>query len=263
MAAMSERPHLSVVIPFFNEEGNVLPLFEELVPCFERIEGEVEVVAVNDGSRDRTHEELEEAVRRWPCIRYYAMQENAGQTAAFDAGFKRARGVLVATMDGDRQIDPADLPEMVALLEKEQVDFVYGWRKDRRDSLVKRVSTKVANGVRNWLTKESIPDTGCPLKVFRREVLAGMKLFNGMHRFFITLGHLDGYRSAQMVVRHRARMVGESKYGVWNRVFRALRDCLTVRWMQKRALRYDCREVPSGVTRSGASGATGEAAEHG
>ncbi len=146
-------------------------------------------------------------------------------------------------MDGDLQIDPKDIPAMLGRLAEGEVDFVYGWRKDRRDPWSKRVSTKIANAVRNRLTREHINDTGCPLKVFRREIIDRMKLFTGMHRFFITLAHMDGWRSAEMVVHHRPRLHGTSKYGMWNRVFRALRDCLVVRWMMKRHLRYEVDEV--------------------
>ena len=159
-----------------------------------------------------------------------------------EAGFRAARGAFIITMDGDLQIDPTDIPKMVAFREQQDVDFVFGWRKERRDSFTKRISTKIANTVRNWLTRETIPDTGCPLKVFRADVLKRMKLFNGMHRFFITLAHMDGCTSAQMVVRHRHRRFGTSKYGVMNRVFRALRDCFSVRWMMKRHLKYEVVE---------------------
>ena len=248
---MEPAPEVSVVIPFFNEEGNIIPLLEELVPELDGLGLPWEVVAVDDGSQDGTHEELCSAARRWPQLRHLRFAENRGQTAAFDAGFKAARGELIATMDGDRQIDPKDLPLMVEQLRRDGVDFVYGWRRDRRDPFLKRVSTKIANKVRNRLTGEDIADTGCPLKLFRSEVLAGMKLYTGMHRFFITLAHIDGYRSSQMVVRHRPRVVGSSKYGVWNRVFRALKDCLTVRWMQRRHFRYEVEELP-------ADGASGE-----
>lgn len=242
---MSQSPHISVVIPFFNEEGNVIPLVEELVPLVRRLDPGFEVVAIDDGSEDGTDAELREVRRRHPAVRHLRMRENAGQTAAFEAGFRVVRGDVVVTMDGDQQIDPADIAPMYALLRDQGVDFVYGWRRNRRDNFVKRVSTRVANGVRNFLTRERIHDTGCPLKVFRREIIDRLKLYDGMHRFFITLAHMDGFRSAEMVVNHRPRRHGKSKYGVWNRMFRALRDCLVVRWMASRHLRYACEEVPA------------------
>lgn len=254
---MTSSPEVSVVIPFYNEEHNVLPLFAELSPILADLGKSFEVVAVDDGSSDGTSDGLAEAVRRFPGVRHIRLTRNSGQTAAFEAGFRAARGAVIATMDGDLQIDPRDLPAMLRLREEAKVDFVYGWRKDRQDDFLKRVSTKIANAVRNWLTRERINDTGCPLKVFRREILDRMKLFNGMHRFFITLAHLDGYRSAELIVHHRPRIHGKSKYGVRNRVLRALRDCLVVRWMMSRHLRYEAREV--GVAPTVAPGVVAEA----
>lgn len=243
------QPRISVVIPFYNEEGNVLRLFDELVPILAEVDPQWEIVAVDDGSTDGTAAELAEARQRHPGIRRLTFARNAGQTAAFAAGFRAVRGRIVATMDGDLQIDPRDLPPMIEQLDRDGVDLVHGWRRDRQDPWHKRLSTRIANRVRNWLTNESIPDTGCPLKVFRREVTDRFQLYDGMHRFFITLAHIDGFRSSQMIVRHRPRVRGSSKYGLWNRVFRALRDCLVVRWMMKRHLRYQVRELDSETSR--------------
>jgi glycosyltransferase involved in cell wall biosynthesis len=233
---------VSVVIPFFNEEANIQPLFVELIPVLSELGIAFEVVAVNDGSADGTGDQLSAIAESEKAVRVLTLIKNSGQTAAFEAGFRAARGALIVTMDGDLQIDPKDIPLMIAQLHRDNVDFVFGWRKERKDSFLKRVSTKVANGVRNRLTKELIPDTGCPLKVFKAEVLKRMKLFNGMHRFFITLAHMDGWKSSQMIVHHRHRQHGVSKYGMWNRLFRSLRDCFAVRWMMKRHLRYDVVE---------------------
>lgn len=236
-------PDLSVVIPFYNEEDNIEPLFAELIPHLEKTGRSFEVVGVNDGSQDRTLELLKGISSADPRVRALALRQNSGQTAAFEAGFAAARGRYIVTMDGDLQIDPQDVGPMVDTLEKEGVDFVYGWRKKRQDTFVRVLSTKIANGVRDWLTGEKIPDTGCPLKVFKAEILKRMKLFDGMHRFFITLAHIDGYTSTQMVVHHRARQHGESKYGIRNRVLKALRDTFAVRWMRRRHLRYEVDEL--------------------
>lgn len=263
---LPQAPEISVVIPFYNEEDNVLPLLSELCPVLDGLGRRYEIVAVNDGSTDATDLRLTEALTIHQELRYLKFRENRGQTAAFEAGFLAAAGDVIITMDGDLQIDPADIPKMLSLLSPGSVDFIYGWRRDRKDDFLKRQSTKVANCVRNWLTREAIRDTGCPLKVFRREVLQRMKLFSGMHRFFITLAHMDGWKSTEMVVNHRPRLHGKSKYGLWNRVFRALRDCLVVRWMMSRHLKYDVAEVQrarSGtairarekITKSEASGA--------
>jgi glycosyltransferase involved in cell wall biosynthesis len=234
----------------FNEESNVAPLVEELLPHVAAVTPEHEVVIVNDGSRDRTHEELLALRARHPeKLRYLRLAKNTGQTAAFDAGFRAARGDYVVTMDGDLQIDPADIKTLWARMQQGDVDFVFGRRMKRKDGFVKAASTRIANGVRNRLTGEKIVDTGCPLKIMRREVVDRIPLYKGMHRFFITLAHIEGFRTAEVPVSHRPRRSGSSKYGVWNRVFRALRDCLVVRWMMSRHVSYEVAEIgPAGET---------------
>src|SRR5436853_7050705 len=233
------RPLLSVVVPVFDEEQNVAPLIEDLMPVVAGLGAPCEVILVNDGSRDRTHEEIQKLRARHPSLRYLRLAKNTGQTAGFDAGFRAARGELIVTMDGDLQIDPADIPRLLLRMRQGDVDFVFGRRMKRKDGFVKSVSTKIANSVRNWLTGENIVDTGCPLKIMRRDVVDRIPLYKGMHRFFITLAHIEGFRTAEVPVAHRARRSGSSKYGVWNRVFRALRDCLVVRWMQSRHFSYE------------------------
>ncbi len=234
---------LSVVIPVYNEEDNVDPLLAELAPVLDALEPAHEMIQIDDGSRDTTAARLQAAAARYPRLRVLTFAKNAGQSAAFDAGFRAARGAVVATMDGDLQLDPRDLGRLLARLGQGDVDFVYGRRQRRADGVLKLLSTKIANGVRNAITGERIVDTGCPLKVFRREVLDRLALFHGAHRFFITLAHLEGFRSAEEPVAHRPRQAGTSKYGVWNRVFRAWRDCLAVRWMQSRKFRYEVSEL--------------------
>ncbi len=247
---------LTVVIPVFNEAENIDPLLAELVPVLDAITASYEIVLVNDGSRDATHDKIVAAQARVRNLRNLRLTQNTGQTAAFDCGFRAARGDFIATMDGDLQIDPRDLVPMWERLHTGDVDFVFGRRAKRKDGFLKTVSTKIANGTRNWLTGERIVDTGCPLKIFRREVLDRLTLFNGFHRFFITLAHIEGFKSAEVIVNHRPRVAGVSKYGVWNRVFRALRDCLVVRWMQRRHIRYAVDEVTGGgkVARSTSTG---------
>jgi glycosyltransferase involved in cell wall biosynthesis len=237
------RPQLSVVIPVFDEESNVAPLVEELMPVAAGLGVAYEVIIVNDGSRDRTHEALVLLRAKHPALRYLRLAKNTGQTAGFDAGFRAARGEWIVTMDGDLQIDPADIPRLIARMRQGDVDFVFGRRMKRKDGFLKSASTKIANSVRNWLTGENIVDTGCPLKLLRREIVDRIPMYKGMHRFFITLAHIEGFRTAEVPVAHRPRGSGASKYGVWNRVFRALRDCLVVRWMQSRHVAYDVAEI--------------------
>jgi len=204
-----------------------------------------EIVITDDGSTDDTVSVLGELRKRHPQLRVLSMQQRAGQTAALDAGLRRARGTFIATLDADLQNDPADIPRLLDVLLSQQCGFVNGWRANRRDPWIRLVSTRVANRVRNRLTREQIHDSACGLKVFRRECLDRLKLFNGMHRFLPTLVKMEGYRVVEVPVNHRPRTAGKAKYGVLNRAFKALRDAFAVRWMQQRMLRYECREWES------------------
>ena len=233
---------VSVVVPLHDEEGNVTPLLEELLPILEGIDPGAEVILVDDGSRDRTADRIREAQSRWPgTVRHLSLRRNTGQTAALDAGFRAARGELIVMMDGDLQVDPRDIPMMVDLAR--EWDVVHGWRWQRRDTAFKRLQTRIANAVRNRLTGSRIHDTGCPLKVFRREVVTSLKLYTGMHRFLVTLAELEGFTTHEVKVRHRPRASGRSKYGMWNRALRGFRDLFAVRWMRARHYRLDVREV--------------------
>ena len=184
---------------------------------------------------------LRERDRRVHIVRF---QSNAGQTAAMGAGFERAHGEVVVTIDADLQNDPADLPKMIELIEGH--DAVVGWRMKRRDTFVRRASSRIANGIRNWISKDTIKDTGCSLKVFRAEAILAMPLFEGMHRFLPTLLRYHGFSVIEHGVGHHPRTAGKSKYGVMNRAFRALKDLFAVRWMRGRRLLLPIREVTGG-----------------
>ncbi len=233
---------LSVVIPVYNEEENLPPLWAELRSVLEPLGLAFEVVFVDDGSRDRSAELIRGFRETDPRVRLVRLKANAGETAASDAGFKAARGRVVVTMDADLQNDPHDIPAMLAHLE--QWDAVTGWRVKRGegDSIVRRVSSRVANGVRNWLSEERIQDSGCTFRAFRRECLRGLVLYRGFHRFIPTLLRMRGYRVLEVPVQSRPRRFGQSKYGVMNRVFVATADLLVVRWMKNRFLRYEVAE---------------------
>jgi len=202
----------------------------------------VEFLFVDDGSRDGSLALLQGLAREDPCVRVLALDGNHGQSAAFDAGFRHARGEILVTMDADLQNDPADIPRLLPLLA--DADVVNGVRVKRRDGFVKRVSSRIANGVRNWLTGESVTDVGCSLRAMRAGYVARLKLYDGMHRFLPTLLRMEGARLAEVPVSHRPRRHGESKYGIWNRLGPGLLDLLAVRWMQRRALRWSLREPP-------------------
>ena len=166
-------------------------------------------------------------------------KKNAGQTAAMDAGFRHAKGSYVVSMDADLQNDPADIPQLLEKLKT--YDMVCGWRQKRNDPWIKRISSKVANAIRNKLSQEEIRDTGCSLKAYRKECLDKIKLFNGMHRFLPTLFKMEGFTVAEVVVNHYPRKFGKSKYGISNRAVRAFIDLLVVRWMKERKLNYEVK----------------------
>ncbi|HEU4369133.1 MAG TPA: glycosyltransferase family 2 protein [Methylomirabilota bacterium] len=238
---------LSVVIPVYNEEANLPHLWPELRGVLEPLGLSFEVVFVDDGSRDRSAELIRGFRDADPRVRLVRLKVNAGETAATDAGFKAAGGRLVVTMDADLQNDPHDIPPMLTQLER--WDAVTGWRTDRGDGdgPVRRVSSRIANRVRNWLSDESIQDSGCTFRAFRRECLRGLVLYRGFHRFIPTLLRMRGYRVIELPVRNRPRRFGRSKYGVLNRVFVATADLLVVRWMKNRLLRYEVAENLGGA----------------
>lgn len=237
--------HLSVVTPAHNEAGNLPQLLDEIAAALAAIREKCEVILIDDGSTDDTMLVIREQVKKHPELRVLSLRQRAGQTAALDAGLRHARGAFIATLDADLQNDPADIPRLLNVLLSQECGLVNGWRANRRDPWIRLVSTRVANGVRNWLTREQIHDSACGLKVFRRECIDRLKLFNGMHRFLPTLVKMDGHRVVEVPVNHRPRRAGKAKYGVLNRVFKALRDVFAVRWMQQRMLRYECREWES------------------
>ena len=237
---MSAPVELSLVVPVYNERESLRILVAEVDRALAG--RRYEIVAVDDGSSDGSLDELKALKRDHPELHIVALAANAGQTAAFAAGFRVARGRVVVTLDADLQNDPADIPALVAELAKSGATAVAGYRVDRRDSGWKRLQSRVANRVRNRLNRETIRDTGCSLKAFRADALRELALFNGMHRFLPTLIRMQGGSVREVPVRHRPRRYGKTKYGMWNRVFRGLADALAVRWMQRRALRYRVRE---------------------
>jgi len=230
-------PHLSVVVPFYNERDNVEPFHAEVAGVLAAHPGGVEFIYVDDGSVDGTAESLAKVAAADVRVRVLRLRANAGQSAALETGFRACRGELVATMDADLQNDPADLIALLAAVDR--ADVVNGVRIDRRDTWVRKLSSRVANGFRNWMTHESVTDVGCSLRVMRRQFLDGVTLYRGMHRFLPTLLRMRGARVIELPVRHRARRHGESKYGIGNRLFTGLADVFAVRWMQRRTVRCD------------------------
>ncbi len=229
---------LSIVAPVKDEEENIRPLVEACRQGLGDLYGQSEIIFVDDGSSDGSLDQMKEVAAEDPHVRWIQFERNCGQSAALDAGFRAARGELICMIDADLQNDPGDIPAMVELLDAGQCDCVCGIRQKRQDSIVRKVSSRIGNGVRNWLTQESIQDVGCSLRVFRRGLLGRLKMFRGMHRFLPTLLRLEGARIDQIPVRHHPRTRGETKYGIRNRLFRGLRDIFAVRWMRSRRLDY-------------------------
>jgi dolichol-phosphate mannosyltransferase len=238
------QPDLSVVFPVYNEEENIPHLLREIAAALEGRGWTYEIVAVDDGSTDRSLAVLRESRERYPMLRVLALEKNSGQTAALDAAWRGARGTMVVSLDADLQNDPADIPNMIQKLDQAQADMVIGVRVNRQDTWSRKMQSKIGNGVRNWITGDRITDTGCSLKLVKREAIDRVRLFTGMHRFLPTLVRYAGYRVVEMPVNHRQRRFGTSKYGAMNRAFRGLADCFAVRWMGKRMLNYRVNEEP-------------------
>jgi glycosyltransferase involved in cell wall biosynthesis len=228
-------PEISVVIPVFNEEKNLEPLLQELLPVLERLGRPFEVLCVDDCSTDRSLELLRSLRQRYPWLRVLRHQVNSGESAAEATGFAQARGAIVVTMDADLQNDPADIPRLLDMLTPETA-AVCGIRRKREDDWVKRLSSRLANRFRNAITGDRIADAGCTFRALRRAALREVLVFNGLHRFLPTILRLQGYGVRECLVNHRPRVSGVSKYGVGNRLWRGILDCLVMRWYRRRCV---------------------------
>jgi dolichol-phosphate mannosyltransferase len=233
----------SLIVPIYNEEENVQNLLAEveqvLLP-----HGPFEAIVVDDGSKDRSLERMRafKAERRAGWLRIVALERNAGQSAAVMAGVEQARAEVVTTMDGDMQNDPRDLPAMVERVLAGACDAVVGVRRKRRDTFTRRVSSKIGNGVRNWLTGDRVTDAACGIKAIRREYWLRAPKFVGMHRFMATLVRYLGGKVTEVDVNHRPRAAGAAKYGIGNRMWKGLRDCFAMRWLRTRVLLHRVKE---------------------
>lgn len=235
MSAELPTPDVSVVVPLYNEEENAPLLQAELAKALSGLAHEI--IFVDDGSTDQTVSRLTNG----PGIRILQFEKNAGQSAAMYAGANAARGAVVVLIDGDLQNDPADIPRLLAEIER-GADLVCGYRAQRKDTVVKRLTSRIANFVRSRFTKDGVRDTGCTLKAMRRECVRTLVPFKGMHRFIPALVKGAGYRLIEIPVNHRARKFGQSKYGLGNRAVRATVDMFGVRWLLSRQLNYRVRE---------------------
>lgn len=231
----------TVTVPVYNESENVTDLVQKIEFTMNSLGESWELILVDDGSTDDSFARIKELATSNPNLRGLKFSHNNGQTAAMAAGIKAARGEIIITLDADLQNDPADIP---LLLEKiaEGYDAAVGWRIKRNDNLIRRISSKIANSIRNFISDENIQDTGCSLKAFKACYIQPIELFEGMHRFLPTLVKMNGGRVIEVKVSHHPRFKGTSKYNVWNRIWRSFLDLLAIRWMKWRKLRYKIDE---------------------
>jgi dolichol-phosphate mannosyltransferase len=229
---------LSVVVPAFNEQDNVVALIEEIAQALRGRIG-FEMVFVDDASRDATFEVLRDARARFPELRVLRHRQQSGQSTAVRNGVKAARGLWIATLDGDGQNDPADIPKLLDARAQAAatVKCFAGWRVNRRDDMIKRWSSRIANGVRSRILRDATPDTGCGLKLFERAAFLELPYFDHMHRFLPALFQRDGWQVVSVAVHHRPRTRGVSKYGMWNRLWVGIVDLRGVGWLIRRARR--------------------------
>jgi len=241
--ATGDTPEISLVIPCYNEEGNLRELIKAIREAVEPLKLPYEVVITDDCSRDRSWEILKELAAGDPRIRVQRFAFNCGESAAQWAGMKIARGRHIVTLDADLQNDPKDLPRFLEGLKR--YDCVSGSRVASRhegDSFVRIASSRIANWVRNKVSGENISDAGCCYRAFKRECIENLKFFKGMHRFMPTLFKIEGFTILEIPVTHNPRVAGRSNYGVWNRLFASFHDLLAVRWMKKLMFRYQIAE---------------------
>jgi dolichol-phosphate mannosyltransferase len=235
------HPILSVVVPFFDEEESIQKVCEELRQVLST-ERDVtwELIMVDDGSKDRTPQLMDDLEIRYENFRALHLKPNSGQSAALEAGFGVALGEFIATLDGDGQNDPRDIPRLLNLLKVSGVDMICGVRQRRADNRIRRLSSRIANRVRSAVLKDNITDVGCSLRVFRRECIKRVRFFRNAHRFFPALFIMAGFTVAETPVNHRPRELGTSKYGggINSRLWVGIADLAGVFWLRKRALRY-------------------------
>lgn len=232
---MIEKLDLSVVIPIFNEEENLAALLSELNGVLQGMGQSFETICIDDASTDNSHLILERLSPIYPELRVAAFSKNCGQSAGQATGFQLARGRVIVTMDGDLQNDPADIPSLLAHLTGE-VACVCGIRRKRQDNRIKKISSRIGNRFRDFITGDRIQDAGCTFRAIRRQALCEVLVFNGMHRFLPTILRAQGHRVLEIPVNHRPRFKGISKYGIGNRMWRGIYDCFAIRWYTRRAL---------------------------
>jgi len=240
---VNQRKDISLVIPVKDEEANVEFLALEIEKVFEDSSREWECIWVDDGSTDATRNKLRAICQAESHHRFISLEENAGQSAALFAGFRESLGNVIATIDGDGQNDPADIPALAEAVLSGECDMANGYRANRKDSLWKKFCSRIGNGVRNYVTGIKIRDVGCSTRAFRRECVIFFPAFKGMHRFIPTIAGIQGFVLREYPVNHRPRRAGTSKYTALNRAFVGFLDCLGIRWLKNRNFRYRVSKI--------------------
>ncbi|MDX8549504.1 glycosyltransferase [Methanospirillum sp. J.3.6.1-F.2.7.3] len=229
-------PKLSIIIPIYNEEECITPLYEELHEVLTKFGRSYEILFVDDGSKDRSFSILKGIHDHDSCVRIIKFRSNFGQSAAMKAGFDHAEGEIIVTMDGDLQNDPHDIPTMIDYLIQGNYDVVCGWRKNRHDPWLKRKISRIANRFRAWMNGETIHDSGCTLRVYIRDSIQNLELYGELHRYIPAILLWRGYYIGEIITNHRDRTLGKSKYN-WKRLTKGFLDLLVVSFWQKYSAR--------------------------
>ncbi len=237
---LAEYVEISVVVPVYNEEGNLPLLIPKLAEVLKGLGRSHEMIFVDDGSSDGSPRILKEMASQYPFLRVLRFKENRGLSTALVAGMRETQGEKIVTLDSDLQSDPADIPKLLEYLDR--YDMATGWRQRREDSWLKKISSKIGNAVRNWVSVDTIQDSACTLRAFKKECIKEIPVFNGMHRFLPTLVKMGGYRIIEVPVSHHPRKFGKSKFNIRNRMVRSFVDLLAVKWMKERTIRYEIKE---------------------
>jgi len=227
---------LSIVAPVYNVEGNLYDLYWSITEAMKGKIESYEIVLVNDGSRDRSAALLNEIAQMDQGVRVIHFDKNYGQTAAVWAGMKNSSGELIALIDSDLQTDPSDIFRLMPFIERR--DFVNGRRSDLKDTAIKKISSRISNAVRKWITGDSLYDTGCPMKLFTRKVADSFHLYNGMHCFLPSLAKMNGFSVIEVSVTHHERKHRVSKFGIFSRAYVRFVDAMVIGWLKKRVILY-------------------------
>jgi glycosyltransferase involved in cell wall biosynthesis len=227
---------ITVIIPTYNEEENVEKLYDELISVLHSLQRDYEIIFVDDRSTDGTYSRLLELHKRDPLVKIIRLRKNFGQSAAMKAGFDHAKGERIITMDADLQNDPNDIPALLAKMEEDDLDVVCGWRYDRQDPMMKRFFSKISNRLRTVLTQETIHDSGCTLRAYKKECINDIELYGELHRYIPAILFWKGYHVGEVKAHHRDRLYGQSKYN-WKRIFKGFLDLLVITFWQKYSTR--------------------------